>query len=220
MRPSARANVAGCTANPNHGQVGAAPEQGVSWRMRSDAFKMSGDFREAAASLERAIELGAHAPSSREAMAQEVMVLDHLAAAALAAAPAPAAPAVAAAAAAAAAPAVAPAAAASAAPAAATVPVDSSGAASALPTDHPDHLSEVATKVAYGALPAGSLAEAAAACSMRAYALAQGLKAPPREHVWLRIREALTLTLNLTFTLTLTHLGALGAWSRSSGRRG
>ena len=119
-----------------------------------------------------------------------------------------------------AAPAVAPAAAAPAAPAAATVPVDFSDAASALPTDHPDHLSEVATKVAYGALPAGSLAEAEAACSMRVYALAQGLKAPPREHVWLRIREALTLTLNLTFTLTLTHLGALGAWSRSSGRRG
>ena len=101
---------------------------------------------------------------------------------AAAAGPAPAAPAVAAAAAAAA-PAVAPAAAAPAAPAAATVPVDFSDAASALPTDHPDHLSEVATKVAYGALPAGSLAEAAAACSMRAYALAQGLKAPPREHM-------------------------------------
>ena len=82
-----------------------------------------------------------------------------------------------------AAPAVAPAAAAPAAPAAATVPVDFSDAASALPTDHPDHLSEVATKVAYGALPAGSLAEAAAACSMRVYALAQGLKAPPREHM-------------------------------------
>lgn len=127
--------------------------------MQSDAFKMAGDFREAATSLERAIELGAHAPASREAMAQELMVLDHLAAAAPAAAPAAASPA---------------------APAAATVPVDASGAASgaasALPTDHPDHLSEVATKVAYGALPAGSLAEAAAACSLRGYALAQGLK--------------------------------------------
>ena len=142
--------------------------------MQSDAFKMAGDFREAAASLERAIELAAHAPASREAMAQEVMVLDQLAAAAPAAAPA--------------APAAAPAAASPAAPAAATVPVDASGAASALPTDHPDHLSEVATKVAYGALPAGSLAEAAAACSLRAYALAQGLKVPPRAHVWLRIR--------------------------------
>ena len=138
--------------------------------MQSDAFKMAGDFREAAASLERAIELAAHAPASREAMAQEVMVLDQLAAAAPAAAPA--------------APAAAPAAASPAAPAAATVPVDASGAASALPTDHPDHLSEVATKVAYGALPAGSLAEAAAACSLRAYALAQGLKVPPRAHVW------------------------------------
>ena len=165
MPPSAL--VADCTASPSHGQVGAAPEQGVSWRMQSDAFKMAGDFREAAASLERAIELGAHAPASREAMAQEVMVLDQLAAAAPAAAPAAASPA---------------------APAAATVPVDASGAASALPTDHPDHLSEVATKVAYGALPAGSLAEAAAACSLRAYALAQGLKVPPRAHVWLRIR--------------------------------
>ena len=146
--------------------------------------KMAGDLKEAAASLERAVELEAHAPS-REAMAQEVMVLDHLAATAPAAAPAAAAPT---AAPAAAAPATAAAAAAAA--VAATVPGDSSGAAPALPTDHPDHLSEVATKVAYGVLAAGSLAEAAAACSLRAYALAQGHKVPLREHVWPRVRGA------------------------------
>ena len=147
--------------------------------------KMAGDLKEAAASLERAVELEAHAPS-REAMAQEVMVLDHLAATAPAAAPAAAAPT---AAPAAAAPATAATAAAVAA-VAATVPGDSSGAAPALPTDHPDHLSEVATKVAYGVLAAGSLAEAAAACSLRAYALAQGHKVPLREHVWPRVRGA------------------------------
>ena len=156
--------------------------------MRSDAFRMAGDFTEAAASLERAIELQAHAPA-REAMAQEIVVLDQLAAAAQAAVPAAAAQA--AALATAAAIAAAPAAAAAAAPAASTVPGDSSGAASALPTDR---LSEVATKVACGALPAGSLAEAAAACSLRVYALAQGHKAPLREHVWLRVSAAPTLT--------------------------
>lgn len=62
--------------------VAAAPEQFVPWRMRSDAYLLEGNLQEAAASLERAIELClcSDQQAAAAAMRQEVRCLDEQAA--------------------------------------------------------------------------------------------------------------------------------------------